>query len=137
MSFFKKMLNKGKNIDPMDDKLKEKIERLVVSMLDDYGNNYNVEYKSVREEWTESGKEFTESQLDEEAHNRAGIESFKDTVANKVNDEVEDDVEANIKKQTDNSLVVTASKKAAEKSIDILVSKLIDEGIKKLKHSNN
>ena len=77
MAFLKTILRKTSPIDPMNDSIREKVEQLTVSHLDDYEKNYNRELFNVYKEWRSKEKKFTFEELDQEAHNRAGVKSLK------------------------------------------------------------
>lgn len=132
MAFLKNILTKQAPVEPLNDVIKEKVERLVVGQLDDYEKNYNKALFIVFKEWKSAGKKFTFEELDQEAHNRAGVKSFKQTVTNHTWTEVQDDVDTEIKSKTDNEMVMKASNVAGKKTVGVLVSKSVDTGLKKI-----
>lgn len=132
MAFLKAILRKTSPMDPINDNIKEKIGHLVVNQLDDYEKNYNRELRSVYKEWRSVERKFTFEELDQEAHNRAGVKSVKQTITNKTWNEIEDDVEEEVKTKSNNDMVIKASNKAGKKTVGIMVSKSVDEGLKKI-----
>ena len=132
MAFLKSYFGKTTTVEPLNDVIKSKIERLVVSKLDDYEKNYTKELFNVYKEWKSTEKKFTFEELDQEAHNRAGVKSFKQTVTNHTWSEVQDDVDREVKNQTDNDMAIKASNVAGKKTVSVIVSQTVDAGIKKI-----
>ena len=132
MAFLKTILRKSSPVDPINDNIKEKVERLIVSQLDDYEKNYNHELFNVYKEWRSKEKKFTFEELDQEAHNRAGVKSLKQFITNKTWLEIEDDVDEEVRTKTENDMVIKTSNTAGKKTVGMMVSKTVDEGIKRI-----
>jgi hypothetical protein len=132
MAFLKTILSKTVPVEPLNEVIKKKINQLVLSQLDDYEKNYNRELYSVYKEWKSAGKKFTFPELDQETHNRAGVKSLKTTITNKTWIEIGDDIDKEVKTKTTNEMVIKASNSAGKKSVGVIVSKSIDEGLKKI-----
>ena len=132
MAFLKTILRKSSPVDPINDNIKEKVEQLTVSQLDDYEKNYNHELFNVYKEWRSKEKKFTFEELDQEAHNRAGVKSLKQFITNKTWLEIEDDVDEEVRTKTENDMVIKTSNTAGKKTVGMMVSKTVDEGIKRI-----
>ena len=131
MGFLKKILNRSKP-EPISTEIKDKIHNLVIKNLETYEENYNNEFSAVIEEWKEAEKELDFTAIDNEAHNKAGVETVKDEISKLVWNETEDDVERNVKAQTENEIAMKAAKKAGEKAVEKMVSKAVDQGLEKM-----
>ena len=135
MSFLKKIIGgskPGESIDPLDAQLKQKIEHLVISKLDNYQKNYMDLFTTVTNERSSKNLSFVFAEVDREAHSRAGIKSLKETASRETWEETEDDVERNVKTKTSNDLAMKAAKMAGKKGVEMMVERLIDEGIKRI-----
>ena len=132
MSFLKKTIQQNTSVEPLNDEIKQKITGLVTDKLVDYEKNYRNELQNVYKEWTNAGKNYTFPELDREAHNRAGVKSFKETVSETTWNDVKNDVDKEVKSKTKVDLVIKASNTAGKKAVQVMVDKSVDEGLKKM-----
>ena len=122
----------GKNIDPVDQQTKYKIDRIVNDNLQSYKEKYNKEFFAVMKECDAANKKYTFPDVDKEAHNRAGVATFKHDVSEAVWNEVKDDIDRNIRAKTTNDTIMKAANTAGKKTTEKIVDKSVDEGIKKI-----
>lgn len=120
------------NVDPMNDNIKQKINQLITNQLNDYESNYNSELGNVSSEWTKQGINFSWPELDKEAHNRAGVDSFKTNISKEIWNSVQTDIDNHIKTKTKNEMVIKASNTAGKKAVDTMVDDSVNEGLKKI-----
>ncbi|MFW9853566.1 MAG: hypothetical protein ACFFFG_00800 [Candidatus Thorarchaeota archaeon] len=135
MGFFKKIksaVEEKVSVNAINPEIKQKIERSVLMQIDGYAAHYREEFHNVAQEWSGEGREIVFKDVDLEAHKRAGVETLKDKITEIVWNDIEDDVEENVRKQTDNDIAMKAAKKAGEKVVEVTVNKLVDEGLEKI-----
>lgn len=132
MALVKAIFGKTKSVDPINDEIKKKINQLIVVHLDNYEKNYNRELYIVYKEWKTAKKKFTFEELDQEAHNRAGVKSLKETITNKTWSEIEDDVDKEVKTKSNSDTAIKISNIAGKKTVGVMVSKSVDESIVKI-----
>ena len=132
MALVKAIFGKTNSVDPITDEIKKKINQLIISHLDNYEKNYNRELYLVYKEWKTAKKKFTFEELDQEAHNRAGVKSLKETITNKTWSEIEDDVDKEVKTKSNSDTAIKISNIAGKKTVGVMVSKSVDESIVKI-----
>ena len=131
MSFLTQIFG-GKKIDPIDQQTRDKIDNIINDNLRTYKEKYNKEFFAVMKEWDAANKKYTFPDVDKEAHNRAGIDTFKRAVSESAWNEVKNDIDRNIKSKTNNETIMNAANAAGKKTVERIVDKSVDEVIKEI-----
>ena len=120
---------------PVDAAILEKISGLVqqqVERVNTYMENFNMAKEEYIKDFEDRKKKIDENKINKMAHKKAGIETMKEEISGFVWDQIEGDIDTNVRKTVNNDLAVKAAMKGAEKvvakAVETVIDKTMDRG---------